>query len=244
MSGTGLQGATRWFLYLLIASIAAGALLAIGIVLFGEWGWLEVRVLLTAGILAAGSVLGMACAAATGRVAVPALPAIGIGIVLLAGVLLLGGIWAEPTVFEYWKYTASVSILAVGSGHASLLSLARLPGSRRWVQVAAYAAIFAVAGTLIFIIFGEISDEGVFRLLAVLGIVDAAFTLVVPVVHFLSRGLVEDQPPMADHQDLAQIDAELARLRQRIAELQTARAAITHQAVTNEPIEASAPTDS
>lgn len=216
----GLQGVTRWFLYLLIASIGIGAVLAMGIVVFGNWGWVETRILLTTSVIAVGSILAMACAAATARVSVPALPAFGLGLVMLAGVLLVGGMWAEAASSDYWKWAASMSILAVASAHASLLALARLADSLRRIQPIAYAVTFTFAGVLIFIIVGGNSDDGIIRTLAVIGILDAALTVLVPVAHFLSRGNPRDREPM----DPAIIDAELAQLRARIVELEAARA--------------------
>lgn len=223
VSADQLKMVTRWFLYLLIGSIGVGTVLAIVIVLAGNWGWIETRILLTTGVIALTSVLGMACGAAISRLRSWWLPGIGIGLAVLAAALLIIGIWVEPTDGAYWKATTSVSILAVAFAHTSLLALARLQDSLRWIQLAAYGAVFLFALMLIGILITETSNDGVVRALAVVGILDAAFTLLVPVVHFLSRrapgGATE---PMVD---VAVIDAEIASLQARIAELEAAREA-------------------
>lgn len=219
---------TRWFLYLLIGSIGVGTVLAIVIVLAGNWGWLETHILLTTGVIALTSVLGMACGAAIARVRAWGLPGIGIGLAVLAAGLLIIGIWVEPTDSAYWKATTTVSILAVAFAHTSLLALARLQDSLRWIQLAAYGAVFLFAFILIGILITETSNDGVVRFLAVVGILDAAFTLLVPVVHFLNRRAPSGAPePMVD---VAAIDAEIASLQARIAELEAAREATARPA--------------
>ena len=211
---------TRWSLYLLIASIGVGSVLAIGIVVAGDWSWPQVRILLTALTLAAGSVLCMACGAALARGGSP-LPMVGIGVVVIAGVLLLVGMWAEIGSIEYWKATASVSFFAVASAHAALLSLARLASGHRWIQVAAYLAAFGFASGLTLLVYGSSSDA-LTRPLAVIGIVDAALSLTVPIVHLLDHRQVATASPGAGSDA---IDAEIDRLRKRLAELEQAGSA-------------------
>jgi hypothetical protein len=218
MSGPRFSGITRWFLYLLIGSIGLGALLAIVIVLAGNWGWVETRILMTTGVVAAASVFGMACGAAMSRLGSKVVPLIGIGLAGVAAALLIAGMWAEFGGNTYWKVTASVSILAVAFAHISLLSLARLQSSLRWIQYVAYGLVFLFALTVVGMIVTETALDGVVRFLAVVGILDGAFSLLVPVVHFLNRR--SGQPT-----DVAAIEAEIDRLRARIAELEAARIA-------------------
>lgn len=222
-------GVTRWFLYLLIASIAVGALLAIVIVLGGTWGYFESRVLMTTGAIALASILGMACAAASSRSGSP-LPFVGVGLAALTGVLLIVGIWMDNPGDAFWRVTASVGVLAGASAWASVVSLARLTPGHRWSQWLAGATVFAFAAIVVGIIFLEPQDDAVYRGLAVVGILTAAFGLLVPVFHFLDRHAFAAAPVPAHPMPpdtLAAIDAELAELRAQVAELEARRAALS-----------------
>lgn len=222
---------TRWFLYLLVASIAVGALLAIVIVLAGNWSWFETRVLLTTAVIAAASVSGMACGAAMSRIRALWLPGIGIGLAFLGAALVIAGMWVEVGSEDYWRWTAAVAIFAVSSAHVALLAIARLQPSHRWVQLVAYAAIFLFALILVSVIFSSSPDDAIVRVLAVVGIVDAAFTLLVPVVNFLDRRATSEAAVAPEEHaetaisgtDLGSIDAEIAHLKARIADLERQR---------------------
>lgn len=232
MAPNRFANVTRWSLYLLIASIGLGALLAIGIVIGGDWSWPQVRILLTAVTLATASIFGMACGAAAAR-AGSALPAVGIVITVVAAFLVIVGMWAEIGNADYIKATASVSIFAAASAHAALLSLARLAPSHQWIQFTAYFVTFLFGTFLTAIIFGSSSGDAL-RPLAVVGIVDAALSLLVPIVHLLDRSriaaatavggdtvatMTTDGRPVA----LTELDAEIERLQKRLADLMEAR---------------------
>ena len=53
----------RLFLYTLIASVAFSALMGIGVILLGNFGELEVRVLMTTLTITVTSIAGLACGA-------------------------------------------------------------------------------------------------------------------------------------------------------------------------------------
>jgi len=203
------------FLRSLVASVSVSAALGIFAILSGEFGWLELRIVLTTATIAVASIAGLACGAylatGTGRL----LPRAGIGLALLGAVMVIGGIWPEIGAEGYWKLTVVVCVFAIACAHLSLLSMARLAEWFAWSLLAAHVVIFGVAALISGIILFESDSEGVFRLLGVAAIVDAALTVIVPVFHRLSRG---------EQRSTASIDAEIARLRARIAELEAEKA--------------------
>jgi hypothetical protein len=217
------------FLYALIGSVVLGALLGILTILSGRFGWLEIRVLLTTVTIAGSSICGLACGAYLSTKRGRVLPLAGIGLTLLAAVMLIAGIW-EPTFSDgYWQVAASASVFAVACAHLSLLSMARLADSFRWSLVAAYVVILGVASLIVALILRERYDAGMFQLLGVAAIVDAAITIVIPILHRLSRdetagpaGLPGAATAAAgiSTSRVAELDAEIARLRERIAELE------------------------
>lgn len=226
-------GVTRWFLYLLVASIVIGAGVAIVIVLGGQWGWFETQILTTTATIGVASIFGMACAAAAGRSGSP-LPIVGVALAAIAAGMLVVAIWTEDRGDLYLRVTASVSIFAAAAAWASVVSLARLTPGHRWSQWLAGASAFAFAAIVSAMLFVEQLDETVFRALAVVGILTTAFGLLVPVFHFLDRRAVaaaaaepaEAAEPTAPD-TLEEIDAELAALRAQVAELEARRAALS-----------------
>jgi hypothetical protein len=203
--------AKRAFLRSLIVSVLLSALLGIVAILSGGFGWLEIRVILTTVTVAIASLSGLACGAAIASGASRALPRSGIALTLAAAAMVLLGIWTDVNGTGFWKLTVSIAVFAVACAHLSLLSMARLGESYRWSLRAAGVAIFGVASLIVGVILFELNEGGMFQLLGVAAIADAALTILVPVFHRLSR---------ADSGSAGAIDAEIAQLKRRIVELE------------------------
>jgi len=206
--------AKKAFLRSLIVSVLVSALLGIVAILAGGFGWLELRILLTAVTVSGASLCGLACGAALAAGRPRALPRAGIALAMIAAAIALLGMWIGTADPDFWKFTASVAVFAVACAHVALLSMARLDDSFRWALRAARVAIFGVASLIVLVILFEATGNGVFRLLGVAAIADAALTILVPVLHRLSR---------AEGAEARSIDAEIESLRARIAELERIR---------------------
>ncbi|MBP90511.1 MAG: hypothetical protein CMJ64_28020 [Planctomycetaceae bacterium] len=216
----------KTFLYSLVASVLLSAFLGIVAILSGRFGWVEIRIILTTVTIALGSICGLACGAYLGTKTGKALPLSGIVLTLLAAAMIIIGMWIEMESEGYWKLAASISVFAVACAHLSLLSMARLAEWFQWSLVAAYVVIFGVASLIVVMIFFEIDETGMFQLLGVAAIVDAAMTILVPIFHRLSRS---DLAPMSDGiatVETEDIDAEIAKLKERIAELERKHAEV------------------
>lgn len=218
----------RRLLYLLIASVVVGAILGIVIVLRGTWTWFEVRVIFTSVILAVSSVCGLACNLARSPHGKAVLPNAGLILTAIAASLSLIGMWSEIESEAYWKTTGAAVILAIATVQICLLSVAKLASRFQWVFVLTFQVAYGLAILLIVMIFAEIENEGMFRLIGVVSIVDASLTLVIPILHRISRfGSREEAlvSPLGEHSIVA-IDAEIATLQKRIEQLKTQRAKI------------------
>lgn len=227
MHGAESVPVKKSFLYCLVVSVAIAAIVGIAAILSGDFGWFELRILLTTLTVAAASMCGLSSWVYRAARGATVLPLSGLVLTALASVLIVAGLWVEVDSEGYWKAAATFSVFAVACAHLALLSLARLARSFRWSLVAAHVIILAVATLISILILGEIEEEGMFRLLAVGAIVDAAITLLVPIFHRLSRGTIDiggaavsGGEPAARR---AAIDAEIARLRARIEELERSR---------------------
>lgn len=206
------------FLKLLIASVAISAVFGIIVILFGDFGSFEVRVLLTTLTITVTSILGLACGACIEAGRGSLLPKAGIVFTLVSAALLALIIWDvldDSKIFI--KTTMTFVVGAVAASHLSLLSIARLDRRFSWVIRVAWACDLVLAGIILFVMWSEIEPQGdlVSRIMGVLSILIAAVTVVTPVFHKLSSGTVRTGET---------IDDEIARLREQIVFLEAEKA--------------------
>ncbi len=215
----------RALLYTLIGSVVVGAVLGIVVVLRNRWGWFEVRVILTTVTIAIASLCGLACDLSRTPRGGNLLPRGGLLLTLIATGLILVGMWSDLNNEAYWKTVACVSIFAVATVHVCLLSIARLAGKFRWVFFIACQVIFGLAVLLSITIIREIDEEAMFRFLAAVAIVDAALTLVIPLLHRIGRSDDRQGGTMTalDERNVDAIEQEIALLRKRISALEKLR---------------------
>lgn len=172
----------RLALRILIVSVVASALIGISLLLQGEFGDTETKVLVTTLCISGASILGMASAPALERRLLGAVPWVGViasGIGFAAYVAFL---WAEYGEEVPFKTASSVLVVGIAATYASLLALARPPANQRWVQVGAYVADVAVAALVLDMIWSGVHGSGPWRLLGALSILLAAFTILLPIV--------------------------------------------------------------
>ena len=215
----------RTFLVLLIASVAISALIAIGVLLFGDFGNFEVRVMMTTLTVTVTSILGLACGAylesGRGRL----LPLAGIAFSIVAAVMTFLIIWNVYDKSEIFiKATGTVTLMALCCSHLSLLSLARLDKRFAWSRMFAFGCVSLLAVIVLYLMWFEPEGDSdlVFRVLGILSILVAAITVMTPVFHKLSTGEGE----------VAGIDAEIEGLKDRIAELEEKKASLSQPDVT------------
>jgi hypothetical protein len=166
----------------------------IAVLVAGDFGEFEGRVLLTTLSVTAGSILLLACVAATeARVAHP-LGYIGALVVVAAFGLLVAGIWIDFEVEgdqseTFWRITGSAVTIAVCLSYICLISLRRLSDRFVYVRMGAYAFSLLVAFELLIAIWSEelgLNNEGLedayWRLLGVSAILLAAATILIPLL--------------------------------------------------------------
>lgn len=200
-------------------------------ILSGEFGELQGKVLGTTTTVVGTSILGLACGAFFEKTRArksPALfvPVAGIALSILSATIILWAIWGEDVLSgeTVWKILAICLMFAFSFAQLSLLSLARLAARFRWATIAAYASILILATTVAGIILFSKGEENFFvmRFLGVLGVVDAALTVMIPIFHRLSRTEFVDVETVSTDK----IDTEIANLREQIARLEKQKANI------------------
>lgn len=211
----------RLFLYLLIGSVGVSALIGIGVLLFGNFGLIEVRILMTTMVVTIVSVLGLACGAYIEIRGGKHLPLAGIAFSVLAGVMSFFIIWNVLDNDEVFiKSFLTATMLAAACSQLSLLALARLDRRFSWTRISAVVCVVLLCSILLYILWFEPTGESdlIYRILGVLGILLASITVVTPVLHKLSSG--EDPA--------AEIEAEIEKLKARIEELEEIKAGLAH----------------
>lgn len=213
MKGADLR---KTFLYVLIGSVAVSAVFGIAVILFGDFGEFEVRVLMTTLTVAITSILGLACGASieTGRGR--NMPIAGIILSILAALGMLLIIWDALDDNEtFIKSTLTLVTLAVACSHLCLLRLARLDRRFEWSYLVAFICDWLLAAIILYLMWLEPESDSdlIFRVMAVLSIVIAAVTVVTPVFYKLSH----------TERSAAQIDDEIRELEERLEKLKEER---------------------
>lgn len=146
----------KTFLYALISSVSISAIVAIGVLLFGSFGSIEVRVLMTTLTITGASILGLASGAYFELGRRRMMPLAGIVLSVVAALMTFLIIWNVADESEtFIKATATVTLLALSCSHLSLLSLATLDPRFRWTRVLAFVTVWTLSGILLWLMWFE-----------------------------------------------------------------------------------------
>ena len=181
--------AKRIFLKLFIGFLSLTAAIAAISVLSGDFGEFQLKVLATTFSISAASICSMSCSAFIDKKKKKELGIVGVVFSGIAAALIIGGLWIEINEEEYWKTTVSFIVFAVALAHAFLLVLPDLDSKHRWVQSVSCVAISVLALQIVSVVWGEIDDEGYYKLLAVVSIVVVLLTLVIPILMKIRKGI-------------------------------------------------------
>jgi hypothetical protein len=206
----------RVFLISLIASVVTSAVIGIGVLLLGDFGLIEVRVLMTTMVITIVSVLGLACGAYIEIRGGRLLPYAGIVLSVVAGLMSTFIIWDILDDDELFiKSFLTATLLAAACSHLSLLSLARLDKRFSWTRISAVVCVILLCAILLYILWFEPAGDSdlIYRVLGVLGILLASITVVTPVLHKLS----------SDRSDVEKIDDQIESLKKRLEQLELER---------------------
>jgi hypothetical protein len=210
----------------MIGSVILGAILGIGLVWRGIWSWWETRVMLTTTTIAIASFGGLACELSRTKHGSNFLPLIGLALTLVSAGLWLIAIWFEPPFLGYvfGKLNTTLTIFAVATVHVCLLTLMSLSDRFRWVMFIAIQAIYGLALLMSLNIMLQIQNSDVLRLIGVISIVVAALTIVIPLLHRISKiDARATTTTVLDAKNCEAIDEEISDIQNRIAALEKLR---------------------
>lgn len=173
----------------LIASLSVAAVMAVVIVLSGDLGDPEARILFTTVFAAAFSLTGMGASARFYRGSWKWIGAAGIAASGLAVVLSLAFVWVELDTEPFLRTWAVSVILATALAYASVLLL--VTPRHRAVAIALLATLVVLAGVTAMLVTLAVSDlfyeDWYFRLLGALSILTVLGTLVTPLLNRVVR---------------------------------------------------------
>ena len=227
----------KFFLYLLVCSIALSALMGIWAIISGEFGELQGKILGTTLTVVGTSILGLACGAflespRSENALLRFVPIAGIVLSIVSAILALWMIWTFFNSGEGIVKTFFICLIfAFSLAQLSLLSLARLAKRFRWSLTAAFVVILLLDSIIsLVIVFASGSEnEFVFRLIGILSVTAAALTVMIPIFHRLSRTeFVDDNIPT-----ITAIDAEINQLEARLARLKKQKKDISNNENSN-----------
>ena len=209
----------KFFLYLLIASVSISAVLGIGVIVLGNFGETEGKIIGTTFVITCTSILGLACGvnleAKRGKI----LPSIGIFFSIISAFIWSLMLWEVFRLEElYLRLSSSTTLLAVAFSHLSLITLAKLDQRFRWANILAYLSVGALTIILLLVIWSEGSgSEFVVRTIGVLSVGVASLTVMIPIFHKLSDKL----------DSITAINIEIEKLQSRIDDLEQRREGIS-----------------
>lgn len=151
-------------------------------VILGDFGPLHIRVILTTMILTVACLLGMVCAAYVEVRGQGTIGWSGVGMVVIAGVLLITGVWIEENDQGYWRLALSATCIAGAISHGCLISLPSLGKGRLWVQRLGVMSLAVLAFQIELFLWKAADSQGFFRILAVNAIVVALVSTVIPIL--------------------------------------------------------------
>lgn len=176
---------------LLIASLAAGGLLAAGILLFGRFGETEEKIVGTTLLLGLFSFLGLASSLRMRQRGHVWLGIVGVTAAAAAFLLSVIGMWAEIDAAGFGKAAASAMLAAGASGLASLLMVVRPAAPLvTWTfrVTLGLLVVAAVMAELLILWAPDLSEGDLFlRILGAAAILAALGGILTPILNWVIR---------------------------------------------------------
>jgi hypothetical protein len=181
----------------LVASIVLNAALGIyALLVGGPLGTIELNVLLTSVSISAAGALALACIPALERGLLGSLPRLALGATVVGCGVFIAWIWHDDVPGALERSAFTLLIVAVAGAHVCLVGLASLAHRFRWAVIATALLTLVLAALVASAVWSdwEEDSDAFFRATGVVAVLLAAFTLLVPVLHRVSRGEARPVP--------------------------------------------------
>lgn len=180
-----VSGRVRILLLAVVVSLSAAALLAIGILLFGEFGDTEGRILGTTALIAFYGLLALPAGVLFDQARLAGLATTLLALAAVGLSLALAAIWSGEPPEELGKSVATVTAFAAALTQTSALAARRRERDPRVVR-RLFAVSVALAVVLAALVtagaWAEIDRQGYFRIVAALAVLDALLVALQPIL--------------------------------------------------------------
>ena len=174
------------FLVVLITSLVVSALIAVGIFLFGTFGQMETRILLTTVAVGGFSLTGLCSSLLYDRRRLTVFAVVGMLAAVIGFLVTIGAVWEMVSLGDVlWKAVELAIILSFSLAHSSLLLLGRSEHALiNWLLTATLACVVVIAVMLSYLVVSEFNNisEFFFRLIGVFAVLDVLGTILVPII--------------------------------------------------------------
>ncbi len=175
----------RIILFGVAASLSASALLASGILVFGDLGETERRILATTALIAAYGLLALPAGMLFDQARFRALATAVLTLAVAGLSLALVAVWVSSAPEELGKTVATVTVFAVAFTQTAALSIRRSDGDPPLVR-RLFAGSVALALTLAAMTtaaaWGDIGREGYYRIMGALAVLDVLLVALQPIL--------------------------------------------------------------
>lgn len=175
----------RILLLTVVASLSAAALLAIGIVLFGDFGETEGRILGSTALIALYGLLALPGGILLDRARLPRLATTVLALAVAGLSLALAAIWSGEPPEELGKSVATVTAFAAAFTQTSALAARRRerdPRAVRRLFAVSVALAVVLAALITAAAWAEIDHEEYFRIVAAFAVLDALVVALQPIL--------------------------------------------------------------
>jgi hypothetical protein len=176
----------RFLLLAVIASLCATALLAIGILLFGNFGELEGRILITTALLAAYGLLALPAGFLFDQARLERLAATLLVLTAAGLAAAIAAVWwtnEPPTALG--KLNATATVFAVAAAQVAALAARRRESDSRSVRrlfVSSVVLVLALATMVSIAAWAEIGAQGYFRILGSIAVLNVLAVALQPIL--------------------------------------------------------------
>lgn len=180
----------RYFTTGLIVMLSLVAALAIYVMITGEWGWAEVKALLTALIGFAAGLNAVTCLTCRHEIQRVWFVWAGVALSILSALLLISLLWFNINSSYYWQITSVTLIWTLIYTHCLLPVLIKLEGWKQQVLVPITRACGLLLGALLsYAVISNLYSEWLIRSISVMTILVGFFTLLLVILHRRNQGL-------------------------------------------------------
>jgi hypothetical protein len=175
----------RLVLLAVAALLCVAAALAIGILLFGEFGPTEVRILGTIAILAGYGLAALPAAMLQDQRRLPGLVVVVVALAIAGASLTIALIWTDEPPDALGKAVSTVIAWLAAVVQVAALTLRRHeqdPGSVRWLFAASSVLVVVLAAMLTGVFWAEIDSEAFARAFGALVVLDALLVALQPII--------------------------------------------------------------